>query len=205
MSYEEDQQDNEFANGANGRFDEVAKRYVAGGNPRKLHPDKGVEIKQAMATIAEFYRATGLDPATLDERGLLVADIKTLDLLREFKAAKDYKEAADLIAKEAGKVYDYLRLALVPTRFDEDGISNMKVDGVGRVQLAGDLYAGIVKGNEEKAFEWLGDNGRGDVVKQTVNNSSLKAILKGMLTKGEEIPAELFKADPFTRASIVKA
>lgn len=211
MSYEEDQ-DNDQANGANGRFDEVAKRYVAGGNPRKLHPDKVAEVKQAMTTIAEFYRATGLDPATLDERGLLIADIKTLDLLREFKAAKDFKESADLIAKEAGRVYDYLRLALVPARFEEDGISNMKVDGVGRVQLASDLYAGIMKGTdkegrslEEKAFEWLDDNGRGDVVKKTVNSSSLKAILKGMITKGEEIPAELFKADPFTRASIVKA
>lgn len=212
MSYDEQDQDNEFANGANGRFDEVAKRYKAGGNPRKLHPDQGVDMKRAMTTIAEFYRATGLDPATLDERGLLIADIKTLDLLREFKAAKDFKEAADLIAKEAGKVYDYLRLALVPARFDEDGISNMKVDGVGRVQLASDLYAGILKGVdkegrsiEEKAFEWLDDNGRGDVVKQTVNSSSLKAILKSMIVKGEEIPAELFKADPFTRASIVKA
>lgn len=203
MSYED--QDNEFANGGNGRFDGVDRRFMAGGSPRKLESDKAAEVKAAMTVIGEFYKGKDLNPELLDEQGNLKATIPTLDLLREFKAAKDFKEACDLLSKESGRLYDYLRLALVPERFEEDGISNMKVDGVGRVQLAGDLYAGIVKGNEEKAFEFLGDNGRGDVVKQTVNSSSLKAILKKMLEKGEEIPAELFKAEPFTRASIVKA
>src|SRR5690606_9653360 len=113
-----------------------------------------------------------------DDEGRLRDDIPTLHLLREFKATKDFKEACDLLAKEAGRVYDYLRLAAVPNRFEEEGISNMKVEGVGRVQLAGDLYAGIVRGREEEAFEWLDDNGRGDLVKKTVNSSSIKAVLK---------------------------
>lgn len=203
MSYEE--QDNEFANGANGRFDGLDKRFKQGGSPRKVAPDTAHEINGAMKTIGGFYKGEGADPAILDEQGNLIKDIPTLQLLREFKAAKDLKEAADFLAKEAGRQYDFLRLALVPERFDSEGISNMKVDGVGRVQLASDLYAGIIKGSEEKAFEWLGDNGRGDLVKQTVNSSSIKAVLKKMLVEGEEIPAELFKAEPFTRASIVKA
>lgn len=203
MSYEDT--DNEFANGGNGRFDGVDRRFKAGGSPRKLEPDKAAEVKAAMTVIGEFYKGKGQNPELLDEQGNYKANVTTLELLREFKAAKDFKEACDLLAKESGRLYDYLRLALVPERFEEDGISNMKVDGVGRVQLAGDLYAGIIKGSEEKAFEWLGDNGRGDLVKQTVNNSSIKAVLKKMLADGEEIPAELFKAEPFTRASIVKA
>lgn len=203
MSYEDT--DNEFANGGNGRFDGVDRRFKAGGSPRKLEPEKAAEVKAAMTVIAEFYRGTGMNPELLDEQANLKSTIPTLDLLREFKAAKDLKEACDLLSKESGRLYDYLRLALVPERFEEDGISNMKVEGVGRVQLAGDLYAGIIKGNEERAFEWLGDNGRGDLVKQTVNSSSIKAVLKKMLTEGEEIPADLFKAEPFTRASIVKA
>lgn len=203
MSYED--QDNEFANGGNGRFDGLDRRFLTGGSPRKLEPDKAAEVKAAMTVIGEFYKGKGQNPELLDEQGNYKATITTLELLREFKAAKDFKEACDLLSKESGRLYDYLRLALVPERFEEDGISNMKVEGVGRVQLAGDLYAGIIKGNEERAFEFLGDNGRGDVVKQTVNSSSLKAILKKMLEKGEEIPADLFKAEPFTRASIVKA
>lgn len=203
MSY--DDTDNEFANGGAGRFDGVDRRFKQGGSPRKLDPEKKAEVVAAMQVIGDFFKGKGLNPEILDEQGNLKTTIPTLDLLREFKAAKDFKEACDLLAKESGRLYDYLRLALVPERFEEDGISNMKVEGVGRVQLAGDLYAGIIKGNEEQAFEWLDDNGRGDLVKKTVNSSSIKAVLKKMLADGEEIPAELFKAEPFTRASIVKA
>jgi hypothetical protein len=203
MSY--DDTDNEFANGGNGRFDGVSRRFAAGGSPRKLDAEKKAEVVDAMRVIGDFFRGEGLNPAILDENGNLTGPIPTLDLLREFKAAKDFKEACDLLSKESGRLYDYLRLALVPERFEEDGISNMKVDGVGRVQLAGDLYAGVIKGKEDQAFEWLDDNGRGDLVKKTVNSSSIKAVLKKMLESGEEIPAELFKAEPFTRASIVKA
>lgn len=205
MSYEDEEQGNEFANGANGRFDGMAAKFTAGGSPRKLSLEKGAEVKQAMTVIGNFYRSVGMNPELVDENGFYKGPVPTLELLREFKQAKDLKEAADVLAKEAGALYDYLRLAAVPERFDQEGIANVKVDGVGRVQLAGDLYAGIIKGQEEQAFTFLDDNGRGDVVKKTVNSSSLKAILKGMITKGEEIPAELFKAEPFTRASIVKA
>lgn len=203
MSYEDT--DNEFANGGNGRFDGVDRRFRTGGSPRKLEPDKAAELQAAMQTIGEFYKGRGQNPELLDEQGNYKTNITTLELMREFKAAKDLKEACDVLAKEAGRLYDYIRLAAVPERFEEDGIQNMKVEGVGRVQLAGDLYAGIIKGKEEAAFEFLDDNGRGDVVKKTVNSSSLKAILKKMLEKGEEFPAEVFKAEPFTRASIVKA
>ena len=201
MSYEED---NEFANGANGRFDGLDRTIKAGGSTRKLPPDKADDIMAAMKAIGAFYSGSDLDPSLLTPGGFLKADLKTVDLLREFKAVKDLKEATDLLSKEAGRLYDFLRLVAVPQRFDEDGISNMKVDGVGRVQLAADVYAGIIKGKEEAAFEFLDDNGRGDVVKKTVNSSSLKAIIKAMTAKGEEFPTDVFKAEPFTRASIVK-
>lgn len=200
----EDNNDNEFANGGNNRFDGLDRRFQAGGSPRRLPPEVKANVVAAMTVIGDFFRGAGMNPALLDEDGSYKDDITTLELLREFKAAKDFKEAVDVLDKEAGRLYDYLRLAAVPARFEEDGISNMKVEGVGRVQLAGDLYAGVIRGREDAAFEWLDDNGRGDLVKKTVNSSSIKAVLKRMLQEGEEFPAELFKAEPFTRASIVK-
>ncbi|MBT9158757.1 MAG: hypothetical protein DDT26_00004 [Dehalococcoidia bacterium] len=205
MSYEEN--DNEFSNGGAGRFDGVAERYKPGGNPRRVDPSREEDLRAALATIGDFFRNVGRDTSLMDLDGDYKADltkVPTLEVVREFKATKDFKEACDILAKEANRAYDYLRLAAVPERFEEEGISNIKVDGVGRVQLAGDIYAGIIRGSEEKAFEWLGDNGRGDLIKRTVNSSSIKAVLKKMISDGEEVPATLFKAEPFTRASIVK-
>lgn len=200
--------DNEHANGGNGRFDGLDGMYKDGGRPRVLPKGRMDTIAAAITTIAGFFNAVfdsegevvGFGPLPDELKG----DIATVSLLREFKAVRDLKEAVDALDKEAGRLYDFLRLVAVPERFENEGVSNMKVEGVGRVQLAGDLYAGIVKGREERAFEWLGDNGRGDLVKQTVNSSSIKAVLKKMLAEGEEIP-DFFKAEPFTRASIVKA
>lgn len=198
-------EDNEYSNGGNGRFDGLDERYKKGGHPCHISQEKADELKAAMKVILGFYQRPQPDEL-LDADGKLAEDLPTKNLILEFKAAKDFKEAAEAIEKEANRVYDYMRLAAIPTRFEEDGISNIKVDGVGRVQLAGDLYAGIAPGQQERAFEWLRDNGRGDLVKETVNAGSLKAVIKSIMVKGEEeLPEGMFKAEPFTRASIVKA
>ena len=81
----------------------------------------------------------------------------------------------------------------------------MKVEGVGRVGLTSDLYASIAPDQKGAAYEWLSDNGHGDVVQPTVNSSTLKALMKSIIKSGKEIPSELFKVTPFTRASITKS
>lgn len=198
-------EDNEYSNGANGRFDGLDARYKQGGNPTHIDPELAERLKGAMAVILGYYKRT-LPAELVDADGKLVADMPTQQLLHEFKAAKDFKDAVDLIDKEAGRVYDYMRLAAIPNRFEAENIKNVTVAGIGRVQLAGDLYAGIAPGKNEEAFEWLRDNGRGDLVKETVNSTSLKAVLKSIMVKGEEeLPEGVFKAEPYTRASIVKA
>jgi hypothetical protein len=192
MSYEDDESGSEYANGGANRFDGLEQAYTKGGVPRAL-PDT---FHEARNTLRSFMNVDFTPMA---------ANFSTVELCREFKAVKDAKEAADVIAKELNRRYDFLRLAMIPKRFEDEGLSNIKVDGVGRVQLASDLYAAILPGMKPKAYEWLDDNGRGDIVQKTVNASTLKATLKKMIVNGEEYPAELFKAEPFTRASIVKA
>lgn len=197
-------EDNEYSNGGNGRFDGLDERYKKGGHPCHVSQEKLDELKSAMKVILEFYQRK-LPAELLGKDGKLAEDLPTNALILEFKAAKDFKDAVDVIDKEAGRIYDYMRLAAIPTRFEAENIKNVTVDGVGRVQLAGDIYAGIAPNKQQEAFEWLRDNGRGDLVKENVNATSLKAVLKSMLIKGEEMPEGVFKAEPFTRASIVKA
>jgi hypothetical protein len=59
---------------------------------------------------------------------------------------------------------------------------------------------------EKKAefFDWLRDNGRGDLLQENINPSTLKATVKGLVKNGEEIPEDLLNVSPFTRASITK-
>jgi hypothetical protein len=109
------------------------------------------------------------------------------------------KEKSTSLQKE----YDALRLNIIPEKMDEQDITNITIEGVGRLGLTSDVYASI--DDQEKAFTWLRENRRGDIIKETINSSSLKATIKEIIKNGREIiPPGLFKITPFTRASITK-
>lgn len=116
---------------------------------------------------------------------------------------KEAHEAAEDIKSTLGKVYDWVRTIALPERMDEEGLETMKVVGVGRVSLTADLHAFIK--DKETGYQWLEDHGHGDLVTETVNAASLKALLRRMMRDGQEIPEDIFKVTPFTRASITKA
>lgn len=146
--------------------------------------------------------------ATLEENVAFEDEYKgldTLSVIREMKAVQAKKEELDEALSLVNKRYDYIRLQVIPNRFDNEGITNMKVEGVGRVQLTGDLYTSIKAGQKEAAYQWLSDTGHGDVIQPNINPSTMKAMIKAMIGKGEEIPEEFFTVTPFTRASITKA
>lgn len=115
------------------------------------------------------------------------------------------KESLEDDLKALNKVYDFLRITKVPAKMDEDGVDRISVAGVGRVSLTADMHVSVKADMKEKFYEWLRDNGRSDLLQETVNPSTLKAAVKGMYKKGEEIPDDLLNVSPFTRASITKA
>ena len=84
-------------------------------------------------------------------------------------------------------------------------LKNATFDGLGRVQLASDLYASTREGKKEAAIQWLRDCGYENMVTETYNASSLKALFRRQIAEGVEIPDDLFNVSPFIRASIVKA
>lgn len=91
----------------------------------------------------------------------------------------------------------------LPTAMDDDGVSNVVVDGAGRVTLRGELYVSILAENREAAYEWMRQTGRGSLITETVNASSLKAAAKEWLKKNEEIPSSI-KVTPVTVATLTK-
>lgn len=128
----------------------------------------------------------------------------TLDIVRAMDQIQKDKEAADEAAKEIGKEFDYLRLKLVPARFEEEGIENLKVEGIGRVSLTGDMHVSILAANRDAAYDYFRDIGKGSLITESINSSTLKAAVKAMIKGGEEVPEALIKVTPFTRASITK-
>ena len=126
------------------------------------------------------------------------------EVIRDMATMGERKEEAEAQLTAINKEYDYLRMNLVPKLFDNMGVSNMNMPGLGRVGLTSDIYASIQAGMKDEAYVWLDDIGSGDLVSKTVNSSTLKAFLKRRLLSGDDVPDTLFKITPFTRASITR-
>jgi hypothetical protein len=120
------------------------------------------------------------------------------------KEVKEELDVAKGIKTRAQEKFDFLRLNRLPDLMDEEGISNVTIDDVGRVTLTSDVYASIPAAKRQDAYDWFKNNGHGDLIKETVNAGTFKAFAKGCIKKGEELPEHLFKITPFSRASITK-
>lgn len=105
---------------------------------------------------------------------------------------------------ELTRKLDELRLRKIPDLMAELKLRTATFTGIGRVQLAEDLYCSTRKGMKDDAMQWLRDCGYADMIAETYNASSMKALVRQLIKDGTETP-EFLNVTPFTRASIVKA
>lgn len=127
-----------------------------------------------------------------------------VELVESMQALAQRKDRAEEELKRINKEYDFLRITKVPQKMEDDGIERLTVAGVGRVSLTADMHVSVKADQRDKFYEWLRDNGRGDLLQETINPSTLKAAVKRMYSSGEEIPEDLLNVSPYTRASITK-
>lgn len=128
----------------------------------------------------------------------------TVELIKAMARVRKEKDDAEDVAKGIGREYEFLSKVAIPEKFAEEGVTIMKVDGIGRVNLAADIYASIKAGMKEKAYLWLSDIGSADLIQAAVPPSTLKAFLKSRIKAAEDIPEDLFNCTPFQQARITK-
>lgn len=97
----------------------------------------------------------------------------------------------DQLKKTIGSQHDYIRKFTIPEKMNELGIKGVDINGVGKVMLTNTCYANITEENREDAYQWLEDNGHGALIKPTINNNSLRALIRQKLEGGEEIPKSI--------------
>ena len=119
--------------------------------------------------------------------------------MRQLQTQKD--ELKDSLSKVDARL-DEIRLRLIPDSMADADIRSITFEGLGRVQLAMDLYASIK--DKEAGYAWLEEQGFDGLIVPYVQPSTFKAAVKEALKKGQEFPEELFTITPFMRASIVK-
>lgn len=134
-----------------------------------------------------------------------MSDINDLrEKCAEMRALQVRKEDLEEQVKAVTAQLDALRLRVIPEMMMEQEVKTATFQGIGRVQLAGDLHCSTVAGQKEAAMQWLRDCGYDEMISETYNASSMKALVRRLMEEGAEIPSCL-NVLPFTRASIVKA
>ena len=148
--------------------------------------------------------------AVLLERALSGEDIRDLVIGLELAQLADLMQRAGAVLDElsekktaAQRVYDGLRLAVIPEVMDAAQLKSANGEGVGRVTLTADAFVWCPAGTRQQLQSWLLENGFGDLIEETVNASTLKAWAVRRYKNGEDVP-EFVKITPFTRASITK-
>lgn len=122
--------------------------------------------------------------------------------MKELQGQKDKLETE---LSDINKELDVIRTKKIPELMESMELRNVTIEGLGRVQLAADIYASTREGQKEAAMTWLRDCGYDDMITETYNASSIKALFRRLMADGADIPDDIFNVQPFLRASIVKA
>lgn len=176
----------------------------------ELRDEQWFDLAEVLETTVLLLRyLRGLDMLAIiaeEDTAPVTGDMVTLrEMCVNMKALQTRALELKAQAADVKIPLDTLRLKKIPELMEHLGVKTATFQGLGRVQVAPDLYASTKKGQKPAAMQWLRDLGYEGMISETYNASSLKALFRRQLSEGIEIPDDMFNVTPFIRASIVKA
>jgi hypothetical protein len=112
--------------------------------------------------------------------------------------------------KELKKKRDYISGEVIPTMMSEMGLAELKLHDGSHLKVSTSYRATITEANKEAAFNWLRNNGLGDIIKNEISvsfgrNEDNKAADYADLAKGQGFqPTQKMKVEPMTLKALVR-
>jgi len=138
-------------------------------------------------------------------------NIQTLaDQVEKLNSLQQRIELQESDLKNTKKEFDHLSGEVIPTMMAEMGLSHLKLMDGSSVDVKPNYSASISIANREKAFNWLRDNGLGDIIKNEIlvsfgRNEDNKAAEYANLAKGQGFqPTQKMKVEPMTLKALVR-
>ena len=137
----------------------------------------------------------------IDKLGHKIKQMQAIqkDIEQNEEYLKQRKKDLELISGEA-----------IPTMLTEMGLSYLKLADGSSVEVKTNYSATITLANKEKAFNWLRENGLGDIIKNELTvsfgrNEDNKAAEYAELAKGQGFqPTQKLKVEPMTLKALVR-
>ena len=112
--------------------------------------------------------------------------------------------------KELKKRRDHVSGEVIPTMMSEMGLAELKLHDGSHLKVSTTYRATITEANKETAFNWLRNNGLGDIIKNEISvsfgrNEDNKAADYAELAKGQGFqPTQKIKVEPMTLKALVR-
>ena len=112
--------------------------------------------------------------------------------------------------KDLKKEYQRISGEVIPTMMSEMGLAELKLQDGAHLKVSTSYRATITEANKEEAFNWLRNNGLGDIIKNEISvsfgrNEDNKAATYAELAKGQGFqPTQKMKVEPMTLKALVR-
>jgi hypothetical protein len=132
------------------------------------------------------------------------------DQVVKLKQLEDEIKTVEDNLKSLKKKADALSGEVIPTMMTEMNISTLKLADGSAVEVKPVYGASISPDKKEEAFQWLRDNGLGDLIKNEVTvsfgrNEDNKAADYAVLAQGQGYqPSQKLKVEPMTLKALVR-
>ena len=119
-------------------------------------------------------------------------------------------ENAEEIVKNLKKKRDHISGEVIPTMMSEMGLAELKLHDGSHLKVSTSYKAHISEANKEMAYNWLRENGLGDIIKNEISvsfgrNEDNKAADYAELAKGQGFqPTQKMKVEPMTLKALVR-
>lgn len=111
------------------------------------------------------------------------------------------KEHLESMLKDVNKEKEHLEKQVIPELMDDLEITKLKIEGIGTMYLQSDLYYNVLAADREKAYNWLREEGHGDIISETVPYQTMRSFLKERMEEGDTIP-DVFNVKPIQVAKL---
>ena len=135
---------------------------------------------------------------------------KLADKIKELQAQQEQLQIQEEAVKQKKKDIEYLSGEVIPTMLSEMGLSFLKLQDGSSVEVKTNYSATITQAKKAEAFNWLRENGLGDIIKNEISvsfgrNEDNKAADYANLAKGQGFePQQKLKVEPMTLKALVR-
>ena len=132
------------------------------------------------------------------------------DQVQRLEAMQQQLEIQEDALKEKKKQIQHLSGEVIPTMMSEMGLAELKLHDGSHLKVSTSYRATITEANKEAAFNWLRENGLGDIIKNEISvsfgrNEDNKAADYAELAKGQGFqPTQKMKVEPMTLKALVR-